>query len=218
MKKLHTLGAILMGTLLLVGCNIASTETQTAATSQDSVQSPYVKEILQERAKFQHVLLETDSILNRHEQATIKRLRYFPIDTTWIVEAPFTADTGEVFEMATSSDRLPKYQQIGWVTIQHQTDSFRLAVYQSLELDEAKYKHMAFIPFVDGNSPELTYGGGRYMEVDIIPGDTVVQMDFNRSINPYCVYSYNYSCPITPKVNHITAEVKAGVMNPVKTY
>lgn len=214
-----------LGIILLASCSSKGQPSNTkaiTAAQNDTLsegETPYAKQIVKRRADFKHELLHTDSILNQKEQATIKKMRYFPIDTTWIIQATFKADTGAIFNMPTSSDRSPEYKQIGWVNIHHQTDSFRLAVYQSIELNKKpKFRHLAFIPFVDGNSPKLTYGGGRYMEFDILPGAKEVEIDFNKCINPYCAYSYNYSCPITPKINHISVDITAGAMNPIKTY
>lgn len=220
MKKLifTLLSLIFLVGILLTSCTTNTTNTSKELQDSTKIVSPYVQEIALIRKNFKNKLLHTDSIINPHEQATIKEVRFFPIDTTWIIQAKYIADTGAIFKMPTSSDRMPEYQQIGWIIIQHVQDSFRLAVYKSLELTDPMYKHLAFIPFVDGNSPELTYGGGRYLEFDLAPNTKTVTVDFNKTINPYCIYSYSYSCPVAPKINHISVKIEAGAMNPVRTY
>ena len=48
------------------------------------------------------------------------------------------------------------------------------------------------------------------MDLRIPEGNTLV-IDFNKAYNPSCAYSPNYNCPIPPRENDLTLEVKAGV-------
>ena len=68
-----------------------------------------------------------------------------------------------------------------------------------------------FLPFIDDTNGEESYGGGRYIDLRIPEGDTIV-IDFNKSYNPYCAYNDKYSCPIVPRINYLALEVRAGVM------
>jgi uncharacterized protein (DUF1684 family) len=36
-------------------------------------------------------------------------------------------------------------------------------------------------------------------------------IDFNQSYNPYCAYSWKYSCPVPPKENALPVKVLAGI-------
>ena len=70
-----------------------------------------------------------------------------------------------------------------------------------------------FLPFTDDTSGEDSYGGGRYMDVmisDEKPDGTIV-LNFNNTYNPYCAYNDKYSCPLTPRKNHLDIEIKAGI-------
>ncbi len=58
-------------------------------------------------------------------------------------------------------------------------------------------KGVLFVPFTDQTSGEETYGGGRYIVLDIPEGNELV-VDFNMAYNPFCVYSPDHSCPIPP--------------------
>lgn len=58
-----------------------------------------------------------------------------------------------------------------------------------------------------------TYGGGRFIDLEIPEGDTIV-IDFNKAYNPYCAYNHNYSCPIPPVENDLKIAVTAGVTYP----
>lgn len=46
------------------------------------------------------------------------------------------------------------------------------------------------------------------MDTDIIDG--IIEIDFNKSYNPWCAYSDGFNCPIPPKDNHLPFEILAG--------
>ncbi|HLW29442.1 MAG TPA: DUF1684 domain-containing protein [Brumimicrobium sp.] len=178
-------------------------------------QSHYIDSIQNERLKFNQELLHTDSVLNIEERSKIESLQYFPIDSTWVLTAKFKKRLGKEFEMPTTTSRKPKYQRIGFLIFKRGDEKFKLTVYKNIGLTAPEYKNYAFIPFKDANAPEITYGGGRYLDAEISLDMKTVVIDFNTAYNPYCVYSYRYSCPITPKENHIKVKVNAGIKNPV---
>ena len=43
-----------------------------------------------------------------------------------------------------------------------------------------------------------------------IPKDDVIVIDFNKAYNPYCEYTYGYSCPIPPNENKLSVAIEAG--------
>lgn len=179
-------------------------------------QENYNASIQKERIKFENKLLKTDSILNTEEQADIISLNHFPIDSSWVLTAKFEKNKGKSFEMPTTTNRTPKYQRLGYLHFNRNGEKFKLAVYKNLGLKSPEYKNYVFVPFKDANAPELTYGGGRYLDIEMSIKDKEMKVDFNQAYNPYCVYSYRYSCPITPQENHIEVKVNAGIMNPDK--
>ena len=89
---------------------------------------------------------------------------------------------------------------------------YAVNVYQSHRLrDMDEYKEHLFFPFNDLTNGDTSYGGGRYIDLTIPKGNTIV-LDFNKSYNPYCAYTSGYSCPIPPIENYIDSEIKAGIM------
>lgn len=66
-----------------------------------------------------------------------------------------------------------------------------------------------FIPFRDATSGHSTYGGGRYIDVEVPTGKTL-ELDFNRAYNPMCSYSPAYNCPIPPAENKLRVAIEAG--------
>lgn len=178
-------------------------------------QSKYAQSIENERKEFEEKLLKSFEILNQDEIQNIKKLQYFEIDSNWILTADFKKDVGEIFEMPTTTERKPTYLRVGYLFFTYQEIHFQLAVYQNMELKGTAYEDYYFLPFKDSNAPEITYGGGRYLDVQFSLEDVNVVVDFNKAYNPYCVYSYRYSCPITPSENHLSVKINSGAKNPI---
>lgn len=178
-------------------------------------QSKYAQSIENERKEFEEKLLKSFEILNQDEIQNIKKLQYFEIDSNWILTADFKKDVGEIFEMPTTTERKPTYRRVGYLFFTYQEIHFQLALYQNMELKGTAYEDYYFLPFKDSNAPEITYGGGRYLDVQFSLEDVNVVVDFNKAYNPYCVYSYRYSCPITPSENHLSVKINSGAKNPI---
>src|SRR5690554_47340 len=178
-------------------------------------QSKYAQSVENERKEFEEKLLKSFEILNQDEIQNIKKLQYFEIDSNWILTADFKKDVGEIFEMPTTTERKPTYRRVGYFFFTYQEIHFQLAVYQNMELKGTAYEDYYFLPFKDSNAPEITYGGGRYLDVQFSLEDVNVVVDFNKAYNPYCVYSYRYSCPITPSENHLSVKINSGAKNPI---
>ncbi|WP_430614944.1 DUF1684 domain-containing protein [Flavobacterium sp. JP2137] len=141
-------------------------------------------------------------------------LAFFPIDERYVVQARLipTPDS-EPFEMPTTTARKPMYKKYGELHFDFEGVPVVLSVFQNLELlDKADHKNSLFLPFTDLTSGVSSYGGGRYMDLQIPSGDSLT-LNFNLAYNPYCVYNHKYSCPIPPEENYIKAEIKAGVMD-----
>lgn len=156
-------------------------------------------------------LLDTSSaILQKDEIKVFTGLDYFDIDESFKVSAIFTLDKGKKFKMATSTDRAPIYRRYGYVDFTINNQKQRLTVYQNIALIKTKgFEDYLFIPFRDSTSAKSTYGGGRYLDIQIPTTNTVI-LDFNLAYNPYCAYSHRYSCPIPPIENTLFIEIEAG--------
>lgn len=149
-------------------------------------------------------------ILNADEIKVFGGLNYFDFDTTYQLEAIFSKDKGPKFEMPTSTDRKPIYRQFGTLSFEINEKTEVLVVYQNIELSKSKeYQNYLFVPFRDENSGNETYGGGRYLDIQKQKGKNWI-IDFNLAYNPYCAYSYRYSCPIPPEENTLTIPIDAG--------
>ncbi|HKL89736.1 DUF1684 domain-containing protein [Flagellimonas sp.] len=141
-------------------------------------------------------------------------LDFFAPDTSYIVKARLerTPDA-EPFLMPTTTDLQTQEVVYGIAHFTLNGAEHQLEVYQSLDLmDDEGYEDYLFLPFLDNTNGEETYGGGRYIDLTIPEGDTLV-IDFNKAYNPYCVYNKKYSCPLVPRQNYLRTKVRAGVKN-----
>lgn len=175
-------------------------------------QSNYITQIERDRSNKESDLFTTNLILTAEEQALIERLDFFPIDTTWVLPVQFRRDRGKPFKMETTSDRKANYRQEGTIHFTHKNRHYQLTLYKNLDLTDPKYKDYYFLPFKDLSSPNESYGGGRFIEIymDLSKKQVDFRIDFNTAFNPYCAYSYRFSCPITPVENYIDLKIEAG--------
>ena len=155
------------------------------------------------------------SPLKKKDLKDFKGLAFFPVDSSFIVRAKLVrTPNASTFEMATTTDRKPNYKQYGVLTFRLQGKDCKLPIYQSQDdAKDEKYKDYLFLPFTDYTSGNDSYGGGRYMDVMLtdIEADETIVLNFNNTYNPYCAYNDKYSCPLTPRENHIDLEIKAGI-------
>lgn len=139
---------------------------------------------------------------------------FFPVNLKYRVKAHFVKTDNPVpFELPTSSGKVKHYQEYGKASFDLDGKNYTLSLYQSLDLmKQEKYKEYLFLPFRDETNGKETYGGGKYLDLRIPAGDTII-IDFNKSYQPYCAYNaFDYNCPIVPEENRLPIRVEAGVM------
>jgi len=153
-----------------------------------------------------------ESPLTEEDFKAFKGLNFYPISEKFIVEAKFVRTPQEkVFKMKTTGTRLPEYVKYGELNFSLDGKAFKLNLYQNIDLAKKEgYEDYLFLPFSDLTCGKESYIGGRYIDMRIPKGDTVI-IDFNKAYNPYCAYNHKYSCPIVPLENDLEIEVLAGV-------
>ena len=152
------------------------------------------------------------SPLKEKDLKTFKGLDFFVFDSSYVVNAALTRTPDEKsFKMKTTTDKLPEYVKYGIVTFDLFGKSYSLNIYKNLEgINKEGYRDYLFLPFLDDTNGFESYGGGRYIDLDVTEEDNFV-IDFNSAYNPYCVYDEKYSCPIVPRENYLPLEINAGV-------
>jgi uncharacterized protein len=78
-----------------------------------------------------------------------------------------------------------------------------------LSLEPVLEGEQLFFVFKDKTAPKETYGGGRFLYAKRPEGGAVV-LDFNRAINPPCVFTPYATCPVPLPQNVLPVRVEAG--------
>ncbi|MCS6904835.1 MAG: DUF1684 domain-containing protein [Bacteroidia bacterium] len=166
--------------------------------------SSYTQDLIEFRESKNRLFLERpypESPIAPALRKDFKGLAYFPLNLNFI----FRNAKFERFTAAQFSTDGPPYKA-GWVTFQYNKQNHRLLAYWQRLADSEKD---LFIPFRDPTNGKSTYEGGRYLNA-ILLNDSIVELDFNKSYNPYCAYSYEFKCPIPPPENQLPFAVEAG--------
>lgn len=139
-------------------------------------------------------------------------LPFFSVNEKYRVTAKFEKLPPELLvSLKTSDKRLRDYERFAIATFELEGKQFQLTLFKSTaKVITPGYENSLFLPFTDQSNGKETYGGGRYMDVEIPLGDTIV-IDFNKAYNPYCAYSDRYSCPIPPQENDLQISILSGV-------
>lgn len=150
--------------------------------------------------------------LTKKDFKKFSSLNFFPIDSNYRVTAKFIRTPDETsFEMPTTTDRKSIEVKYGEAHFSIHGKKLKLSIYQNTaSMLKSAYKNYLFLPFTDKTNGNESYGGGRYLDLEIPNGETIT-LDFNKAYNPYCAYNYKYSCPIPPRENNLDIAIKAGV-------
>jgi len=154
------------------------------------------------------------SPLKKRDLKNFRGLDFFTFDSIYVVIAKLTKTPKEKsFKMKTTTDMMVEYIKYGTVSFELLSNQYSLDIYKNLE--DPNERDNLFLPFLDDTNGNESYGGGRYINLDIPQVDNLI-IDFNSAFNPYCVYDEKYSCPIVPRENYLPLEIKAGVKKFIK--
>ncbi len=166
---------------------VSAIEAQRAAKDEDFRGSPY-------------------SPIPHEDRDAFTGLAYYPVGPAYRLEglalSPYEGGEPEAFMMPTSTDELRRAWRAGTFRFVLGGQPVSLVAY---DLGNGSL----FVPFLDATSGAETYGAGRYLDLE--PElDGTFTLDFNLAYFPYCAYSPDYSCPLTPAENRLPVRVEAG--------
>jgi len=142
------------------------------------------------------------SPLTREQRKDFKGLNYFPENNDLRLEVQVELLNEQTpMLMQTSTGGVQEYLRFGTFKFDVDGQPAQLTIYQS--------EHGFFLPFVDGLAGKETYPAGRYLDLEILPGNRFI-VDFNVAYNPLCAYNEMWSCPITPAENRLKVPIRAG--------
>ena len=180
--------------------------------TQDSIDA-YTESIKKFRTGKNIKLMYNESTpLTPVQHKNFKGLNYFDPDTRYLLEGHLVVDQNpETVILRTSTERAPEYVKYGKILFELDGEQYELIAYQSKKLLDVKPDDSTlFIPFRDATSGNETYGGGRYVDVELPASGSAVVIDFNKAYNPYCAYNPGFSCVIPPGENRLPVRIAAG--------
>jgi len=150
-----------------------------------------------------------DAPLTSEQKAVFAGLDYYAGDSSFCIAAEFTrtVDT-EIFDMPTFDEASLPFQEYGTFTFEIGGETQTLTGYQRMDLPEDS-RQWALIPFKDATNGRDTYGGGRYLHINL-PIQSHTSIDFNRAFNPWCAYDPGYVCALPPAKNWLRVSIDAG--------
>jgi uncharacterized protein (DUF1684 family) len=141
--------------------------------------------------------------------------QHFDVNKKFRLSARVVKEPNEdkTITLQTSDGREKTYNVYGTASFTLQGKELTLDLYQPVAREGGTAEQRLFLPFRDGSSGDKTYGGGRYIDLDVPTGENLI-IDFNKSYNPYCAYTDGYSCPIPPEENTLEIAIEAGIKTP----
>ena len=168
----------------------------------------YIERIEEERQRTAGFMRANSESPFAPDSITFNGLEYYTPDPDFKVRARLTPiQNKKLLQMPTSTGEEEKYIRYAYADFELNGQPQRLLLLQPFDSQT-----MLFVPFADATSGEETYGGGRYLDIEMPPrtGGKTIELDFNNAYNPYCAYNASYSCPLPPQENRLDVAVAAG--------
>ena len=135
---------------------------------------------------------------------TFPGIDVYPIDARWRVSGRLVpADPGSTIRVPDIVGDVLAEPTPGDVEFELEGESHRLHAL------EAQPGHL-WLVFGDETNGTATYGGGRFLVTGPVQPDNTLEIDFNLTYNPPCVFSPFATCPLPPAGNRLPIQVEAG--------
>ncbi len=168
-----------------------------------------VDEINKERENRDRFMRSSNESPFASQKEDFKGLHYFPANSKYRIIADLKpVDNKKPVVLTTSDGKEQTYLEYAWAEFDLDQFHNRLIIYEVIGIGPARGK--LFLAFTDATSGTETYGAGRYLDINKVPGSQTIVLDFNKAYNPYCAYIDSYSCPLPPQENHLNVAIRAG--------
>ncbi|RED92817.1 DUF1684 domain-containing protein [Marinoscillum furvescens] len=196
MKKIIYLALILA---------IAAIAYSTMSGSDDPA---YIQQIADERAERVRYLKTSESSPFQQYDLDFYPLEFFQIDPAYRVRANLERiQSPSRISIPSSDGSSAPYSKFAYAHFTLDGQKLKLLILKPAGFGAVPNTY--FTAFADATSGETTYGGGRYLDLDIGKSDNII-IDFNNAYNPYCAYTSEYACPLPPPENLLPVAVAAG--------
>ncbi len=150
------------------------------------------------------------------KEKDLENLHFFEADSNYQVNANvILLKNQKSFQMPTYDGTSKEFIRYAKVQFKLNGKDLELTLYRNIGLMvNPLYKSLLFLPFTDETTSVITYGGGRYIDLDIKDiQKKKITIDFNKAYNPYCAYSDGYRCPVPPEENDLPTLISVGEKN-----
>jgi uncharacterized protein (DUF1684 family) len=129
----------------------------------------------------------------------------FKIEPKWKLKAKFIPTEGKKIAILDITGQTSQQDSPGVLV-------FTIAG-KEYKLDALAEGEEFFIIFGDKTNKKETYGAGRFVYAAKPDADGFTYIDFNKEYNPPCAFTPYATCPLPPKQNLLSIEIKAGEKN-----
>jgi uncharacterized protein (DUF1684 family) len=163
---------------------------------------------------------ERDAFFKNHQRSPLlpqdkrhfKGLKYYSFDPQYVLSGQierfvFHINNPKYYAtFLTNKGTNKRYLRYGKFHFTLNGKEYTIEIYKSILSD------YLFIPFKDKTNEKETYGGGRYIDAEILP-DYKMALDFNMAYHPSCAYNEKFVCVLPPRENMMDIEIRAGEKN-----
>jgi uncharacterized protein len=128
---------------------------------------------------------------------------YYPLDTIWRIRARFEAKENDSLRIVNMIGQTYKQKSPGRIHFTISGIAYTLDALENTADD-------LFIIFADATNGLDTYGSGRYIYIPKADANGNIILDFNKAINPPCVFTAFATCPVPPRQNRLPLNIEAG--------
>jgi uncharacterized protein len=172
----------------------------------------YIEQIISERSEKDRYISTADDSPFAKSTTEFTGLKYFEPDLTYRIVASIEyIENRKVILLPTSDGKEQRYMDYAYAEFNLDGVSNRLLILEVMDL--GPFRGKLFLAFGDETSGHETYGAGRYLDIDKVPGANTITLDFNNAYNPYCAYDDTFSCPLPPRENLLKVAIRAGEKN-----
>jgi len=172
-------------------------------------QSAYIEEINKEREEKDRFMKSSKESPFVGNPESYKGLTYYAPDPKYKIIAELTpVEKKETVTLRTNTGEEQRYLEYAFAEFDLEGLHHKLLILEVM--DSGPFRGKLFFAFGDETSAVETYGAGRYLDLQKVPGSSTIMLDFNKAYNPYCAYISNFSCPLPPSQNLLTIPIKAG--------
>jgi len=175
--------------------------------SQD--QTGYIEEIKKDREDKERFMRTSPESPFFGNLENFESLQYYPPDVRYKITADLIpVQNKKPVVLGTNDGKEQRY--VEYAHAEFDLDGYHHSLLILEVADMGPFRGKLFLAFGDETSAVETYGAGRYLDVNKVPGSNTITLDFNKAYNPYCAYAEKYSCPFPPRENLLKVPINAG--------